>query len=822
MTTTNSEALAVAIRHHQGGRLQEAEQIYRQILQADPTHPDAYHLLGVIARDVGQCDVAVQLIARAIQLRENSAEFYYNLAGAYFDLQKNAEACTCYQRAIDLKPEFVEAHYNLGNVFRRLGQLIQAVACYSRTVQLRPDFAVGYFNLAVTLNELGRKEDALQLYGRVLELHPNDLEVIGNIGNLWQDLGKLDKAIACHTRALQLNPNSAEAHQNLGQALLEQGKRGEAITCFRRALELKPDFASAHANLGLALKRLGNLEEAVECYRRAVTLKPDFPEAYNNLGNALIDMGNPSAAISCFQKALELRPQGADTYNNLGNAWKALSKFEDAADCYRQALQLKPDNPEALSSLGDVSTSLGKLDDAVACCRRALEFRPDYAAAHNNLACALLYQGLPDAACASYRRAVEAKTDYAAAHSNALLALQYCEDVTLATLLQAHAEFDRQHAAPLMPTVAPPTVARNRLRVGFVSADLGRHPVGLFLIDVFEHLREHDVEIICYSDRVVKDDLTQRFQTVATHWHDVAGLNHERLAQQIRSDQSDILIDLAGHTSNNRLLVFARKPAPIQMTWLGYVGTTGLRAMDYLLADHHLIPVDSEKHYSEDVLRMPDDYACYSEPTDAPAVGPLPALKQGFITFGSLNNLSKVTPKVVETWARVLRGVPQSRLIIRYRGLDDTGTRNRFLELFGRHGVAFDRLQLLGFSPRAVRMELYHQIDIGLDPFPYSGATTTCDALWMGVPVVSCPLETFASRQSLTHLKTVQLSELVAEDVDDYVAIAIALANDLPKLTQLRSGLRERMAASPLCDSERFAANFMSILQTAWKQGGKK
>ena len=818
--TTIPEALAIAIEHHQAGRLQAAEQIYRQILQTDANQPDAYHLLGVMARDLGQSSVAIEFIGRAIQLRKNSAEYHYNLAGAYSDLKKHQEASALYLRSVELKPDFVEAHYNLGNAFKQLGRLDDALSCFHRSVQLRPDFVPAYFNLGVLLGENGKFDEAIQCYGRVLELQPDDFEALGNLGNLLKNQGKPDEAELCHRRTLQLNPNSAEAHHNLGQALMEQGKLTESIDCFRRSIELKPIFPEAHGNWGLALKKNGELDAAVDCYRRALEQKPEFPEVLNNLGNALNDLGRPQQAITMFQRALELKADDADTLNNLGNSLKMLSKFDDAASAYQRSLELKPNNPEAFSSLGDVFTSQGRLSDAVSCCQRSLELRPRYAAAHNNLACAYLYQGRPADAVISYRRAVDEKPDYAAAHSNSLLALQYRDGVTLRELYIAHAEFDRQHAASKFPKTLPVKIAKDCLRIGFVSADLGRHPVGLFLIGMFEHLAKMKIETICYSDRMVKDDLTDRFQILATQWHDVAGLNHERLAEQIRTDEIDILIDLAGHTSNNRLLVFARKPAPIQVTWLGYVGTTGLRAMDYILADRYLIPPEAEPFYCEKVLRLPDDYACYSTPSDAPDVGPLPAVRQGSVTFGSLNNLSKITPAVINLWSRILHRVPTSQLVIRYRGLDDAGTRNRFLELFTRQGISADRLQLLGFVPRATRLEIYNQIDIGLDPFPYSGATTTCDAMWMGVPVISCPLETFASRQSLTHLANVGLLEMVARDEDEYVNIAVGLANDLPRLAALRANLRKRMAASTLCDEQRFAHHFVDILKALWDQNG--
>ena len=650
---THSKALSTALQHHQAGQLQAAEQIYRQILQADPKHPDAMHYLGLLAHQVGQHQAAIDLISGAIQIKKNEAAYHNNLAGAFLALRKLPEAVDSYRRAVILAPDFAEAHSNLGNVLK--------------------------------------------------------------------EQGKIDEAVACYRRASLLKPNFAEAHSNLGNVLRDQGKLDEAITSCRKALQLKPDLADAHSNLGNALKDQQKLDEAAASYRRAIALNPGFAEAHSNLCNALRDQG--------------------------------------------------------------------KVEEAIASCRRAIELKPDFV----NAVCILL------------------------------CTLQYNNGITLADLLEAHSEYDRRFGMPLRNALPQPPTPQNRdarLRLGIVSPDLWRHPVGFFLIRILENLRDEQVDVICYSDRLVKDDLTQQFESAATQWRDVHGWSDQRLAEQIRADRIDILFDMAGHTNQNRLLVFARKPAPVQITWLGYVGTTGLQAMDYILADRHLIPPEAEPFYCEKVLRMPDDYACYSEPGDAPAPGPLPALERGYVTFGSLNNLSKITPQVVEIWARILHRVPTSKLVIRYRGLDDPGTRKHFADSFAANGIASDRVNLIGWSPANTKMHLYNEIDIGLDPFPYSGATTTCDALWMGVPVVSCPLDTFASRQSLTHLNTVGLNEMVARNLQDYVEIAVTLANDLPRLASLRSTLRERMAASPLCNGKLFATNLMTLLRDMWKKHG--
>jgi predicted O-linked N-acetylglucosamine transferase (SPINDLY family) len=483
-------------------------------------------------------------------------------------------------------------------------------------------------------------------------------------------------------------------------------------------------------------------------------------------------------------------------------------------------LELKPDCAQALSNLGNALKDRGELDEAVACYRRALELEPDFSEAHNNLGITLKDLGRLEEAIACWRRALNLKPDFAEAHSNLLLGLQYCTGVTPAALAEAHAEYDRRHAAALRGAIVPHAGVRDSqgrrrvglLRLGFVSPDLGQHPVGCFLVRVLENLDREQVETVCYSDRAVKDDLTHRLQAAATQWRDVIGLSHQRLAEQIRADRIDVLFDLAGHTGHNRLLVFARKPAPIQVTWAGYVGTTGLEAMDYLLADRYEVPPAAEGHYRERVLRMPDDYVCYDPPRYAPSVGPLPALERGQLTLGCFNNPAKITPQAIEVWAKILHRLPGARLVLKFKGWDNGGVARRYAEMFATQAIDPGRVELLGSSPHAALLAEYNRIDLALDPFPYSGGLTTCEALWMGVPVVTCPGETFAGRHSLSHLSNVGLTETIAQALEEYVELAVSLAGDLPRLAALRAGLRERMAASPLCDGKRFAANFMALM----------
>jgi predicted O-linked N-acetylglucosamine transferase (SPINDLY family) len=667
----------------------------------------------------------------------------------------------------------------------------------------------------------GRPAEAERYGQAAVEAEPGRVDGWLLLGVACQCQGRLGHAEQCFRRALALRPTDVGALVHLGNALQFQGQPGEAVECFRRAGALRPDLPEVHYNLANALHDDRRPAEAVESYRRALALRPDFAAALVNLGNALRGAGRPEEALEPLRQALALWPDSAEAQTNLGAALYDLGRLDEAVACNRHALRHRPDFPEAHANLGGALRDLGRLTEAEEALRRALALRPDYPDALNNLGNVLRAQGRPEEAVSYYRRALALQPVWPMVHSNLLLTLHYQVAGTPVDLAAEHADYQRRLGAPLRGTWRPHANDRDPdrpLRLGLVSPDFGRHPVGYLLVGAVEALAQRPGAVVCYSNRRITDDLTARFRAAAAAWRDTAGLPDEALAEQVRADGIDVLIDLAGHTAGNRLLTFARKPAPVQMTWLGYEGTTGLEAIDYLIADDRLIPPGSEAHCWETVLRLPGGYACYDPPADAPEPGPPPALASGRVTFGCFNNPAKLSLPALAAFAAVLSRVPGARLLLKYTGLDDPTTGHWLRERLTAAGIELARVELHGSSPHGDYLAAYQDVDIALDPFPFAGGVTTCDALWMGVPVVTLPGPTFASRHGLSYLASAGLAdECVRWDADGYVARAVDLASDLDQLIKLRAGLRERVARSPFCDGGRLADELLAVLGAAWR-----
>jgi len=599
--------------------------------------------------------------------------------------------------------------------------------------------------------------------------------------------GQLLQAEALYRQVLQIDANNFNALHLLGLIATDSGRLDAAVDLIGRAIAAKPNAAPAHHNLGIALKELGRVQDAADSFQRAAKLQPDFIEAQMHLGGVLVELGRLEEAAASFRRAVAIAPDLAGAYNNLGIVCRTLGRVDEAIAYLQRAVALQPDYAEAFNNLGNALDAVGRSQDAIACYRRALEIEPGYARAHSNL----------------------------------LFTLNYDESCSGEALFAEHRNWARQHAAGLAAAAShdnTPDPTR-RLRIGYVSADFKYHTVGCFFEPVLAAHDQTQYEICCYASVAQPDQVTARLQAKASVWRNIAALDDAALANLIREDGIDILVDLSGHTGGNRLPAFARKPAPIQVGWLGYFNTTGLDAMDYAIWDAASLPPEAERWFTEKIVRLPDSRFCYLPPAYAPPVAPLPALKRGgAITFGSFNNIAKVSPAVVSLWSKVLHAVPRSRLLLKWKSLGDDSVRQRYLQLFAAHGIDADRLELRGETPHQQMLAEYGDVDIALDPFPYSGGLTSCEALWMGVPVVTLAGPRPVSRQTLGYLTLVNLAELAATTTEQYVRLAADLARDIDRLADLRSGLRDTMAASPLCDGPRFARNLEQRYRAMWEE----
>jgi predicted O-linked N-acetylglucosamine transferase (SPINDLY family) len=785
-TLSLDDALQQALAHHKAGRLPEAEQLYRAILQSNPQHGDANHNLGVLAGQLGQHAGGLPYLKLALTINPGHPQYVLSYAnalsmgGAFREaLQVVRDAGT---RGVDA-PALQALREKLENVIAggsAASQQQPAAATKPAGVSLA-DLLKGT-KAAAKKNKPGGKNKQGQAARPTTGQAPQqDMLVLVDLLNSRRhaELEKQARAL------LERYPGAAQVWQFLGHALQAQEK--DAVAVWQKIIAFFPNDPDAHRNLGIAQARTRQWDDAIASFRRALAIQPDFAEAHNNLGNAFKAIGQSSVAIAHYGRALEISPKYVEAHNNLGIALK----------------------------------SIGQLDNALACYRRAIEIKPDYPEAHGNLGIALTFLGELEQAARSFRRTIELKPDLVEARSSLLYIHNYLSDQPSDMLLDDARRFGdlvARKASPYTAWKTTPDPAR-RLRVGLVSADLRAHPVGYFVESMLAALTAQEserIEIFAYANHTVQDAVVERIKASCQSWRMVVGLSDEQLAATIHDDAIDILIDLSGHTDQTRLPMFAWKPAPVQASWLGYFATTGVAAVDYFIADPWTAPRAVEAHFTEKIMRLPETYLCFTPPEFDVPVTPLPALENGSITFGCFNNLTKINDGVVALWARVLHAVPGSRLLLKTKQLNGPAVRQNMLDRFARHGIGAERLLLESASPRAALLATYGRIDIALDPFPYPGGTTSVESLWMAVPVISLAGDRFLSHLGESILHNAGLPDWIAADADDYVARAVQHTNDLQKLATLRSGLRQQVLASPLFDAPRFARHFEQTLRTAW------
>ena len=769
------------------GHIHEARELCIKLCKKNNRNAEAWSLLGIINGQLGDLNEAEKCFQRFVELQPRIAEGYFNLAKTQATLQQQQKAEKNYQQAIKLKPSFAQAYNNLGTLQAGLNKPVEAEQNLRHALSIQANNPNTYHNLGILMQHQGRLAEAEKDYQQAIALQPNFVGALEDLATLLIQTQRNDDAEPYLLKAIQANPANANALVKLGKIYFLRQEYIKAGQCYNKALTHNPNHVEAHIDLAAVKEKTGELEAALEHYRKALALAPDNMRAHNNLAIILCLMGAHEDAVNSANSALRLDPTSPEAYNNLANALYKLGRLEAAATALKQALHYRPDDAET----------------------------------HSNLARVLLLQGKTRQAFASHRRTIELQPDLASAHSAFIYAMNYSLDFSREEIFAAHSDWADKHGtasrqlAPHANTAEP----TRRLRIGYVSPDLRGHSVAFFFEPILTSHNQDEFEIFCYSDTFNSDQTTRRLQELSNHWRHCCGLSDAEVKQIIIDDKIDILIDLAGHTANNRLTMFADQPAPVQASYLGYPNTTGLRSIQYLITDHHCDPApEMDAYYSEKLYRMPNAFFCYQAPENCPAVSPAPALKNGYISFASFNNLAKIGEEVVKLWSDVLKAVPDSRLLIQCLSLNDPPTRAHYEQLFASHQIDTNRIDFCAAKDFDTYLSGHADIDIVLDTFPWNGHTVSCHALWMGVPVITLAGNRHSSRMGASILTNLDLNDCIANSGPEFIAAAAALSQNTQQLESLRQALRPRMQASKLCNGQEFTQVLEQQYRRMWKQ----
>lgn len=882
------DKLNQAIEHHGAQRFDEAQALYRSILQADPRHAQANHYMGLLAVQTGDVRAGLPYLRAAAEAAPGHEDYEAVYADAVALANSRTEAAPQTPASGDaLADEFVATL----RVLAQLQNHGQVEALARQMVSLLPDHPDGWKALSGALLQQGRVTDAVGPLRQAAALAPGD-EATRRLLQFAQTFdtaiaehqkGQLDRAEALYLEALHLQPDNPDANYNMGTLAVQTARYDAALPHFETAIGAYPnrvqywasyanalhlagqnaaaaialDMARQRGLAGPALETLallitgdvpqaapaarpaaaapttatregraavahfnaGRLAEAEAAARRVVEHAPLDALGWKVLGCALHQQKRLHEALAPLERTLELHPDDCEALQAITDTLRHRGERQRAEFASRRLLALRPDFPEAHRLLGAVLAGQGQYAEAQSRCRRAVEMMPDSALAHDSLGAVLLESGDLAGAEACYRRALEIEPGNKSTHTSLLFCMSHSENTSPAELAAAHRHFGEVFETPLLQQRIAHAIPRDperTLNVGFVSGDLLNHAVASFFEPVLARLaRDRSLTLHAYYNFTKTDAATTRLRAHFAHWTPVFDLSDEALAERIRADGIDVLIDLSGHTDRHRLLTFARKPAPVQASWIGYPGSTGLSAIDYYIADRFFVPHELAGQFTEKLLHLPAIAPFMPEP-EAPPVNPLPALSNGHLTFGSFNRLNKLRPNVIALWSRLLRALPDARLML--AGMPQNANLSELIGWFGEHGIVRERLD---FRPRAsvpVYLEQHHRVDICLDTFPYAGGTTTLHSLWMGVPTLTLPGGTVPSRGSSRSLAHLGLESFIARDADDFVRKGIDWASRIPELAALREEMRARCLRSPMFQPEVVAHSLSRALRIAWRR----
>ena len=747
-----------------------------------PSQQEINELLA--AYNAGNLAVA-EILASDLVQRLPDHPFGWKILGVIFGQSGNPEkALGPMKQTVRLSPHDAEAHSNLGNALFELSRFSEAEVSCREAIRLDANNAQAYCNLGNVLKGLRRFSEAEASYRAAIRLNPDYFKAYFNLGNLLFELGNPSEAELSYREATRLNPNHAQAQSNLAATLQDTDRLTEAEAICYKAIRLNPSLAEAHSNLGNVLYSIGRLIEAEVSCREAIRLNAELAQAHCNLGNVLYGFGRLVEAEATCRRAIQLNPSLSQVHVNLGTVLKEFGRLSEAEACYREAIRINPDIAESHSNLGSVLCNLGRFSEAEAGYREAIRIRPDYVEAYSNLLFSLNY-----VECANPDDAfIEAK------RFGAMVSLR------------SQPKFTSWHI----------NTGETRLRIGFVSGDMRNHAVGFFIESLIACLDRSQFEAYAFPTIPRSDDLTDRIKPFFDYWIPIYGKTDFEAASIIHDHGVNILIDLSGHTAHNRLAVFSYQPAPVQVSWCGYFATTGLPEMNYFLGDPIMSPEDETHYFTEKIWRLPETWLCIKPRSQDISISSLPALKNGYVTFGCFGNLAKMNLTVVRAWSKILSQVPTSKLYLKSKQLTDSTVVKEVEAQFSEEGITVDRLILEGAGSRSDYFEAYNHIDMVLDTFPYPGGTTSFDAYLMGVPVLTQKGSRFLSRLGESIAKNAGQTNWVAQDTDEYVLKAISFSSDLDELDIVRRTLRGRILGTPLFKEKDFTKNFEDALKGMW------
>lgn len=780
-----------AVAHHTLGDIQvaqgnviEAESCYRRALELTPEAGLTLHSLGLILDQQNRFAEAEAAYRKALQTTPDDANTHYHLSLNLKSQSRWQESESSCRKALDIQPDFSEAHAHLAALLQQQGRMNEAEASCRKALQLNPALASAHFCLGMLAHQQGRLADAEAAYRQALALQAGHHGALDYLAVLLQGQGRYAETETAYLTAAANTPGDATPLCKLASMQMDFGKLQEAERNLRKAISIQPDYADAHGTMGILLMSVGQFPAAEASFQQVLKIRPDDAIVFDNLGVIAYQQKHFANAIIYFKRATELAPGMLNAHNNLASVYKRLGRLQEAADSYQYVLQTDASNPKSYDNLAMIYADQGQLDEAIALYRKAMQLAPDAAEIYSHL----------------------------------LFALNYHPELSSAAIYAEYDGYDQRFAQPLKQkwrAFSNQRDAGKRLKIGYVSPDLFTHPVRHFLEPLLAHhdKREFEVHVYSYAQPEWEDAVTKRYQSYADHWVQTLTMSDDAMAERIRADGIDILIDLAGHTGNHRLQVFARKPAPVSASWLGFAYTTGIKAIDFMLMDSTCMPAGCEAFFAEQPWRLETPGYAFRPSENMGSVNSLPALQNGYISFGSLSRAIRINDKVIAVWAGILHKVAGAKLIIDSVSFAESSMQESFIAKFEAHGIPRSRLDIGFHSPP---WDTMRKIDIGLDCFPHNSGTTLFESLYMGVPYV-----TLADRPSMGLLGSSILEgaghpEWIARTEQEYIDKAVALASDMANLAQLRRGLREQTKASALMDETGFTRKVETAYRSMW------